>query len=937
MNMKFHLFLFTCILICGYASAQNIRQVAGMDLSVAYQEYGGIMAGKSVTGEAARVAGVPYTNVIGTHAKSVIKIDTRSNASLFTAQIAIADNKINYQDTKLISYPLVDGKKLWYNTDKNSKIFAGLEGLNGNVEKGSVVFSITGDGRQLYKSPLIRQGDTPTKVQVNLAGVKILELIVEDGGDGASGDHALWIDPQITYSEIVPVTVGTDFAGDLPVMDPQVKRKLEQKIAQLPVVELPMEKPGFDWLINADKSETNIYRTTDNKNIIITNSMVSRVFRIMPNLATIDIINKMTGENMLRAVGTEGSIRIDGKTWNIGGLAGQPERGFLKPEWLDKLSTMPNSFMVEDFEISPLQESIPWARNRWALNKQAPSGKMLTFTLRGSNEHKNLIIKLNIVVYDKIPVIRKDFEILNQSSQPVNIDRFCLEQLAFAEPESPGGGNPDKFRLPNIHVESDYACGGEFMERETDITEKWVSDPLYTSQRNYPMATPCILEVSPPLGPDYTVQPNKSFGSFKTYLMPFDSDDRERKGLFKRRFHYTVAPWATENPIFMHLTSSDPAVIRTAIDQCAETGYEMVIISFGSGLNAEDVSEANLAKYKALVDYGRSKNIELGCYSLLSSRWISDEVDVINPKTGKRGGMRFGSAPCLSSDWGYEYFDKIKTFFQKTGMRCFEHDGSYPGDVCASTTHTHHKGLEDSQWNQFHKITDLYKWMRAEGIYMNVPDFYFLNGTNKTGIGYREANWSLPRDRQIIHARQLNYDGTWDRMASACWSFVPLVEYQGGGAEATLEPLSEHLFEYKTHMIQNYGAGVQACYRGPRLYDTPQTKEMVTEVIQWYKKYRNILNSDIIHLRRPDARDWDGLMHVNPNLKEKGFAMFYNPTDTVMVRTIQLPLYYSGLTQTARVREQEGKPVTYRLDRNYAIELKVTIPANGYTWYVIEQ
>lgn len=132
-------------------------------------------------------------------------------------------------------------------------------------------------------------------------------------------------------------------------------------------------------------------------------------------------------------------------------------------------------------------------------------------------------------------------------------------------------------------------------------------------------------------------------------------------------------------------------------------------------------------------------------------------------------------------------------------------------------------------------------------------------------------------------------------------------------------------------------AGVQACYRGPRLYDTPKTKEMVTEVIRWYKKYRNILNSDIIHLRRPDARDWDGLMHVNPNLKERGFAMFYNPTDTVMVRTIQLPLYYSGLTQTARVREREGKPVTYRLDRNYAIELKVTIPANGYTWYVIEQ
>lgn len=28
-------------------------------------------------------------------------------------------------------------------------------------------------------------------------------------------------------------------------------------------------------------------------------------------------------------------------------------------------------------------------------------------------------------------------------------------------------------------------------------------------------------------------------------------------------------------------------------------------------------------------------------------------------------------------------------------------------------------------------------------------------------------------------------------------------------------------------MFQNYGAGIQACYRGPRLYDTPETKEAV--------------------------------------------------------------------------------------------------------------
>ena len=61
------------------------------------------------------------------------------------------------------------------------------------------------------------------------------------------------------------------------------------------------------------------------------------------------------------------------------------------------------------------------------------------------------VVKLCFAVYDEIPVIRKRMEVENQSSVPLNIDAFKLEYLAFAEPESPGDGNPDLFRLPNIY------------------------------------------------------------------------------------------------------------------------------------------------------------------------------------------------------------------------------------------------------------------------------------------------------------------------------------------------------------------------------------------------------------------------------------------------------------------------------------------------------
>ena len=224
----------------------------------------------------------------------------------------------------------------------------------------------------------------------------------------------------------------------------------------------------------------------------------------------------------------------------------------------------------------------------------------------------------------------------------------------------------------------------------------------------------------------------------------------------------------------------------------------------------------------------------------------------------------------------------------------------------------------------------------ANGVYMNVPDFYLLNGSTKTSIGYRETNWSLPRERQLIHARQLNYDCTWNQPPSSMWSFVPLVQYHGGGDAATLEPLNEHLYEYRTHMMQNYGAGVQACYRGPRLYDTEETKQVVKETISWYKKYRRILNSDIIHLRKPDARDWDGIMHVNPKEKERALAMIYNPLNEDITREITLPLYYTGLSKKAHIREQEGKARVYKLDGKQCVTLTVTIPARGYTWFVVE-
>ena len=110
----------------------------------------------------------------------------------------------------------------------------------------------------------------------------------------------------------------------------------------------------------------------------------------------------------------------------------------------------------------------------------------------------------------------------------------------------------------------------------------------------------------------------------------------------------------------------------------------------------------------------------------------------------------------------------------------------------------------------------------------------------------------------------------------------------------------------------------------------------VKKWVDFYKCYRAILESDIIHLRRADGRDIDGVLHVNPQLPTCGLALFFNPLEEAVTRAWKLPLYYTGLREKALIRKGEGEVREYRLDRVYEVELQVEIPAQGLVWFVVE-
>jgi len=699
------------------------------------------------------------------------------------------------------------------------------------------------------------------------------------------------------------------------------------------------QTPNHDWLVHPFIQKSEVKVLQNGQMLEITNGLISRQIRVSPNAATVSFKNLTTNEQFVRSVRSEARVVLNGKTYNVGGLYGQKEHAYLLEEWIPKFTSRPEDFKFVRYETGEVKPHFDWKPTTWTANRNQPKGKSLVlFFQSGQPELKGIEVAVHYEIFDGVPLLSKWVTINNKSTGTIRLTQVVNEILATPEEESAVVGKPEKMKKPQkLYIENNYAYNNAMRYELSDQATHWKIDSTYTSQVNYNFETPCVVEIYPTLGVGIDLASGANYKSIRSYELLLDSYDRERNGLARRKMYRTIAPWTTQNPIFMHLISTDPVKVKSVIDQCAETGYEMVILSFGSGLNMEDASDANIRKFKELADYAHSKGIKLGGYSLFSSRRIDDENDVIDPVTGLPDkGAFFGHAPCLASEWGISYVKSLKKFISETGFDLLEHDGPYPGDVCASTKHPGHKGLDDSQWVQMQMQQEFYQWLNARGVYINAPDWYFLDGSHKIALGYREVNFSLSREQQKILNRQNIFDGTWDKIPSMGWGFVPLTKYQGGGNEAVLEPLSEHLKDYKQLMMQYYGAGIQACYRGPRLYDTDATKKVVIETINWYKQYRDILNSDIVHLRRPDGRDWDGIMHVNPALAIKGLVMLYNPLKASISRKIKLPLYYAGLTKAAKVSVENGKTIIYSLSRDYTIEITVQLPAEGYTWLVIE-
>ncbi|HWW03026.1 MAG TPA: NPCBM/NEW2 domain-containing protein [Candidatus Acidoferrum sp.] len=132
------------------------------------QGWGEPHANRSVDGHPLFLDGKRFEHGVGTHACSTFRIALGGKAERFTATVGV-DDEVG--------------------------------------QRGSVVFQVTGDGKKLWESGVLRGGDAVKEVSVPLNGVKVLLLTVGDAGDDTNYDHADWAEAKIVMTEGKPEAI----------------------------------------------------------------------------------------------------------------------------------------------------------------------------------------------------------------------------------------------------------------------------------------------------------------------------------------------------------------------------------------------------------------------------------------------------------------------------------------------------------------------------------------------------------------------------------------------------------------------------------------------------------------------------------------------------------------------------------------------------------
>ncbi len=803
------------------------------------------------------------------------------------------------------------------------------------------------------------------------------EAVAEDHNESVEGTETLVVYPTeklksgMNYTYHIPAGAAVNAQGT-------VNQEKEWTFSVSTDLAGDSENSDLNYWASGDVDVPSSIEKKEGK-LILSNGLVERVFDIGKNFQTISYKNLYTGLELLNTEDLQADASItlnkeyaDNSTqgdqlFYIGG-ENQDVSSFQFVDYEIEEKTEEPFHWEWDERISP--ESMkdtqwPAAGKALVVNYKAPKGIDKDFA--------DVKVQVRYEIYDGIPSISKSVHVTNEGKNDVIVDKMEVEIL------------PVPVTLKDaLYVEGTMNSGNENHDRnngkerykqweDVDGTNGKIISRYAAPAGDNTIAAGMGYDTGN-IGPNYRLAKDETFDSYKVYQMFYSNSYYEWQMMEVKKMYRVLFPQTADAPLIYHIISSDDATVKKGIDQAHNAGFNMVLLSFGSGVNVEDTSASNIAKYKALCDYAHEKGMLLGAYVMQAARGGSESF------SGCWGTMR-----CMCGTDAHETLESTLEFIDQTGLDCLEVDGIYPGAICTATNHSGHEGVEDSQTKQWeYAVHDFYRELRARNVYINSPDWNFTVGASMAVMGYQEPGFNVTPWRQLIYGREMAYYGTFEKVPAMGWTLVPLSPYQGG-SDSSFWPYDEKIMAYDFMIGMNMMYGITGSYRGGNgLYQGEVSQNVIETWGEFYNKYKDILGESVVHIAPPLATSdtslttdaIDGIIHVDSDGVQKGLAAFFNQTTETVTQTVKIPLYYTGLTGLASppapvegshyrasgvfaelvkmpevpeipevnavpteneayvcIGDMNGKK--YTIDSNGNIEVELTLEPNTYTWLTV--
>ncbi len=282
------------------------------------------------------LGGTIFPHGLGTSSDSFITINLNGAATRFMATVGINDDRSN--------------------------------------KKGSVIFQVWLEGKKVAESPVMRGGDKPYQMSVDITGAKLMYLIVDDAGDGPDDDIANWggallvLDPN-SASKPEAFSASDESASEIAHTDPkQLGIHGPRVVGATPgrpfLFLIPATGDG-QLTFNADNLPDGL--KLDSKTGIISGS-IKKDGETVVTLTVKD--SKSVAKRKLKIVGGRHKLALTPpmgwNSWNVWGLAVDAEKVRQAAEYMVKSGLAAHGFQYINID------------DGWEAPERAPNGEILT-------------------------------------------------------------------------------------------------------------------------------------------------------------------------------------------------------------------------------------------------------------------------------------------------------------------------------------------------------------------------------------------------------------------------------------------------------------------------------------------------------------------------------------------------------------------------------